>query len=98
MQKRKLGRTGLEVSPIAMGGAAFAYVHKTGNWDPYSDEGRKTAIAAINHALDRGVNYIDTAPLYGNGNSEALIGEVMRTRREGCVLATKVWYEENRQG
>ena len=81
MNRRPLGRTGLTVSPIAMGGAAFAYTHETKGWDPLSDDGRKVVHATLNAALDRGINYIDTAPAYGNGHSEALVGEVMRTRR-----------------
>src|ERR1700712_1619305 len=98
MKKRKLGRTGLEVSPIALGGAAFGYLNRANDWDPWSNEGRRTAIATINRSLDLGINYIDTAPLYGNGNSEALVGEVMTTRRQDCVLASKVWFEHDRQG
>ena len=58
MKKRKLGRTGLEVSPIAVGGAAFGYVNKASNWDPRSDEGRRTVIEVLNHGLDCGMNYI----------------------------------------
>lgn len=53
-------------------------------------EGQRTAIATIHRALDVGINYIDTAPGYGKGHSETLIGEVMKTRRDECVLATKV--------
>ncbi len=97
MKKRTLGRTGLEVSPIAIGGAAFAYVHRATGWDPLSEDGRKVVHATINAALDQGINYIDTAPAYGNGYSETLIGEVMRTRRSDCVLASKVWYELDRR-
>ena len=98
MQKRKLGRTGLEVSPIAIGGAAFTYVHRATNWDPMSEDGRRIVISTINAALDRGINYVDTAPAYGNGYSETLVGEVMKTRRDDCVLASKVWYELDHQG
>jgi aryl-alcohol dehydrogenase-like predicted oxidoreductase len=98
MDKRKLGRTGLEVSPIALGCAAFAYVHKSQNWDPGSEEGQRKVHATINAALDRGINYVDTAPAYGNGQSETLVGGVMKTRRKDCVLASKVWYELDYQG
>jgi aryl-alcohol dehydrogenase-like predicted oxidoreductase len=98
MEKRKLGRTGLEVSPIAMGGAPFGYVNKANDWDPYSVAGRAIAIAAINRALDRGINYIDTAPAYGQGHSETIVGDVMRTRRNECVLASKIWFDLDRQG
>ncbi|WP_158745315.1 aldo/keto reductase [Acidisphaera sp. L21] len=98
MKTRTLGRTGLRVSAVALGGAPFGYVNKANGWDPWSTEGRNTAIATLNHALDAGINYIDTAPLYGNGNSETLIGEVMRSRRDECVLASKVWFEKDHQG
>lgn len=98
MKKRKLGRTGLEVSPIAIGGAAFSYVHKAQGWDPLSEEGRKVVYQTLNDCLDRGINYVDTAPAYGNGYSETLVGEVMKTRRKDCVLASKVWYELDHKG
>jgi aryl-alcohol dehydrogenase-like predicted oxidoreductase len=98
MQKRSLGRTGLQVSPIAIGGAAFTYIHKAGNWNPLSEVGREIVYQTINTALDNGINYLDTAPAYGNGYSETLFGEVMKTRRKDCVLASKVWYELDYQG
>jgi aryl-alcohol dehydrogenase-like predicted oxidoreductase len=90
MRKVRLGRTGLEVPPIGLGGYPFAGVNRANGWDPYTDEGRRTAIRTIHAALDRGVTYVDTAPAYGDGHSETLIGEVMATRRDECVLATKV--------
>ena len=98
MKKRSLGRTGLVVSPIAIGGAAFTYVHKSSGWDPMGEDGRKIVYATLNAALDQGVNYVDTAPAYGNGYSETLVGEVMKTRRKDCVLASKVWYELDYKG
>lgn len=90
MRKVALGRTGLEVPPIGLGGYPFSGVNRARGWDPYSEEGRRTAIRTINAAIDRGVTYVDTAPAYGDGHSETLIGEVMATRRDECVLATKV--------
>jgi len=78
--------------------AAFSYVHRSMGWDPRSAEGRTVVAATLNTALDRGITYIDTAPAYGDGYSETLIGAVMKTRRQDCVLATKVWYELDHQG
>ncbi|MCZ8516115.1 aldo/keto reductase [Paenibacillus filicis] len=87
------GKTGLKVSRIAVGGYPFAGVNKAQGWDPYSDEGRKTAIHTIHTALDLGINYIDTAAGYGNGHSESIIGEVLKTRRDECFVASKVSYK-----
>jgi aryl-alcohol dehydrogenase-like predicted oxidoreductase len=98
VERRTLGRTGLQVSPIAVGGAAFTYVHRTTGWDPRTDQGRASVHRMLNAALDSGINYIDTAPLYGNGLSETLVGEVMSTRRDECVLASKVWFELDHDG
>ncbi len=98
MKKRVLGKTNLEVSPIAIGGAAFSYEHQKTNWYPKSENGAKEVIKTLNTALDQDVNYIDTAPAYGNGYSETLVGQVMKKRRNECVLASKVWYELDKQG
>ncbi len=77
--KRLLGRTGARVSIVAFGaGSRFLQY----------DEAQ--GIAALNHALDLGINYIDTAYAYGNGESERRVGKVMKTRRQEVFLATKV--------
>jgi len=55
MRKVVLGRTGLEVSRIALGGYPFGGVNLAQGWDPWSDDGRKTAVATIQRALDLGV-------------------------------------------
>lgn len=52
--RRKLGGTGLDVSPIALGGSAFTYVHRAQGWDPSSDDGRRHILATLNACLDRG--------------------------------------------
>jgi aryl-alcohol dehydrogenase-like predicted oxidoreductase len=93
MRQSTLGRTGLPVSRIILGGFPFGGVNRAHDWDPWSAPGRKTAETTINTALDLGINYIDTAPSYGDGNSETIIGTVMRSRRDECVLATKVNWE-----
>jgi aryl-alcohol dehydrogenase-like predicted oxidoreductase len=87
---RRFGKTELTLNPLGLGGFAFGAVNRARDWNPYERGGRAFALATINYALDAGINYIDTAPGYGDGHSESLIGEVMSTRRGECVLATKV--------
>lgn len=89
MDRVMFGSTDMQVFPIALGGYPFAGVNKARDWDPYSSNGKQQVLKTINTALDMGINYIDTAPAYGNGHSESLIGQVMKTRRDDCYLATK---------
>jgi aryl-alcohol dehydrogenase-like predicted oxidoreductase len=83
MKYRALGRTGLKVSEIGFGAWAIG-----GSWGPQKDE---ESIAALHRALDMGVNFIDTAAMYGNGRSERLIAKVLRERGEQdrVIVATK---------
>jgi aryl-alcohol dehydrogenase-like predicted oxidoreductase len=67
-------------------------VNTARGWNPFTLEGRAAAIAVIRAALDAGINYIDTAPGYGDGHSESIIGEATKDRRDQFVLATKVGY------
>jgi len=77
---RKLGRTGIRVPILGFGsGSRFLM---------YQDEDQ--AVAALNHAIDLGISYIDTAHSYGDGKSEERVGRVMATRRKEVVLATKI--------
>ncbi len=82
MQLRQLGTSDLEVTPIILGTWAIG-----GWWWGGSDDDR--AIEAINAALDAGINCIDTAPMYGFGHSEKVVGEAIRGRRDEVVIATK---------
>ncbi len=79
--RRDLGRTGWKVSPISFGAWAIG-----GSWGTVSDE---DAIAALNRAIDLGVNFIDTADVYGDGRSERLIARVLKSRKEHVYVATK---------
>jgi len=90
--KVRFGRTDLEVTRLALGGYPFGGVNRARGWDPFTPSGRQTAIRTIHAALDAGINYIDTAPSYGQGNSESIIGEATRDRRDRFHLATKVGY------
>ena len=78
MQYRTLGRTQLRVSEIGYGG---------GRVRPDQDE--QALIRMLHHAFKVGLNYIDTAPTYGNGLSETVIGKAIQGRRDGLILATK---------
>jgi len=90
MQYRTLGRTGLRVSEIGFGGAQVGIPNYMEKWDPAGAAEQATIIEALNHALDIGLNYIDTAPGYGNGISEEILGRVIGKRRAECIVATKV--------
>lgn len=90
----RFGKTKLSVTRIALGGYPFGGVNKARDWDPFSPAGRQTAMATVHAALDAGINYIDTAPSYGDGNSEAIIGEATQRRRDEFTLATKVGYRQ----
>jgi aryl-alcohol dehydrogenase-like predicted oxidoreductase len=89
MEKVKFGSTDMTVFPIALGGYPFAGIHRAQGWDPYTPEGQKEAVKTVHAALDEGINYIDTAPGYGKGHSESIIGEALKTRRGACYVATK---------
>ena len=81
MELRPLGHTGVSVSQFCLGAMMF------GAWgNPDHDE----AIRIIHRALDAGINFIDTADVYGAGESEQIVGKALAGgRREDVVLATK---------
>ncbi|HEX8524866.1 MAG TPA: aldo/keto reductase [Tepidisphaeraceae bacterium] len=81
MLYRPLGRTGYNVSAISFGAWAIG-----GSWGNVDDS---ESLAALNTAIDLGVNFIDTADVYGDGRSERLIAELRKNRRETIYVATK---------
>ena len=97
MQYRTLGRTGLRVSQIGFGGAVVGIANYLEAWDPHNPACRETVTAALQRALDLGVNYFDTAEGYGAGASEEIMGEVLGRRRGECLIATKVSSREPAQ-
>jgi aryl-alcohol dehydrogenase-like predicted oxidoreductase len=83
------GRTELSVTRLGMGGFPFGGINEASGWNPFTPEGRVVAIRTIRHALDRGINYFDTAPGYGDGNSESIYGEALASVASTYTLATK---------
>ena len=82
MKKRKLGKTGIEVSEVSLGTWQVG-----GRWgDPFSEKNAKTI---LHKAIDDGINFIDTADVYGDGLSEKMVGQVVRSRSERIYVATK---------
>jgi len=73
-----------------MGGAQFGLANYMGHWDPFTNEAQRATTATIHRALELGYNYFDTAPGYGNGRSEEMVGEALKGHREEAVIATKV--------
>lgn len=81
MEYRELGRTGWKVSSISFGAWALG-----GDWGSVDD---KDSLAALNRAVDLGVNFIDTADVYGDGRSEKLVAQLRKERSETIYVATK---------
>lgn len=104
MEKRRLGNTDLELSEVGFGAWAIGGGDWQFGWGPQDDD---EAVAAIHAALDHGVNWIDTAAIYGLGHSEELVnraiheksGKKKRKQRRDAILATKcslVWDDQGR--
>jgi D-threo-aldose 1-dehydrogenase len=81
-EKRRIAETDLEVTTLGLGGASLAGI--------FSAVPEEQARATVRHALDAGITYVDTAPQYGLGRSEHLMGDVVRNARPRPVISTKV--------
>jgi len=84
VNRRELGRTGLSVSEVGFGAARIGGILARGD--------SREALRLLERALDAGITYYDTANIYSQGESEALIGKAFRRRRGQVVLATKGGY------
>ncbi|WP_131113080.1 aldo/keto reductase [Lichenihabitans psoromatis] len=93
MQYRNLGRTGIKVSPYCLGAMMFGGIANSDHDD---------CVRIIHKALDAGINILDTADRYSQGESEEIVGKALKGRRDKVVLATKVHgpmgQEQNQQG
>lgn len=86
MEYRTLGATGVSVSRVCLGTMMFGAMGNTDHDD---------CVRILHHALDEGVNFVDTADVYSRGESEKIVGQALAGRRDDVVLATKVF---NRMG
>ncbi len=81
LELRELGRTGWKVTPIGFGAWAIG-----GTWGPVDDA---DSLKALHRAVDRGVNFFDTADVYGDGRSERLLARLRKERKESLYIVTK---------
>ena len=81
MRYSKLGSSSLTVSAIGLGCMGMS--------EFYGPRNEEESVATIHLAIDRGVNFLDTADMYGTGHNEELVGKAIKGRRNGIVLATK---------
>src|SRR5271157_531343 len=77
MQTKRLGNSDLQITPLGVGAWAIGGGGLPFAWGPQDD---KDSIGAIHAALDRGINWIDTAPVYGLGHSEEIVGRALKGR------------------
>src|SRR5712692_7791682 len=81
MEMRKLGGSPLQVPAIGLGLMSMSGI--------YGNASDDESIRVIHHALDRGINFLDSADMYGWGHNETLLGKALRGRRDGVIVATK---------
>ncbi|MCU0443468.1 MAG: aldo/keto reductase [Microscillaceae bacterium] len=94
MKYNQLGNSGLVVSELSLGTMTF------GEGDYYGLKftfDQKGATELINVALDKGINFIDTADMYGNGASEQILGKALGSRREDVIISTKISFRAGNQ-
>src|SRR2546430_6027452 len=90
MEMRTLGKSGIKVSAVGLGLMSMSGIYGNAN-----DE---ESIRVIHYALDKGVNFLDSADMYGWGHNEELLGKALRGRRDRVVVATKFGQTKSADG
>jgi aryl-alcohol dehydrogenase-like predicted oxidoreductase len=90
MEMRTLGRSGIKVSAMGLGLMSMSGIYGNAN-----DE---ESIRVIHHALDRGINFLDSSDMYGWGHNEELLGKALKGRREGVIVSTKFGQTKSADG
>ena len=96
---RRLGRSGIEVSPVGFGcwaiGGPWQFMERPAGWGEVDDQ---ESIRAIHAALENGINFFDTAANYGTGHSERILGQALAGKRQRAVIATKFGFNIDETG
>ena len=95
MRKRQLGKSNIRVSPLGLGCMAMGGEMMSGEAENeyrffLGEVSDRESIRTIHRALDLGVNFFDTAPAYGAGHSESLLGQALAGRRDKAIISTKL--------
>jgi aryl-alcohol dehydrogenase-like predicted oxidoreductase len=99
VEYRSFGKSGKKVSRLGYGGATAGLKNYLVFYDPAKTEDRDQVVEAVYTAYERGINYFDTAPSYGNGESERIFGEALASVNSNTiVLATKVTLRDIKKG
>ncbi|MFX0087240.1 MAG: aldo/keto reductase [Candidatus Hodarchaeota archaeon] len=89
--QRKLGKSNIKISALGMGcwGIGGPFKSQNGNYLAYGDVKDKESIKTVHKALNLGINFFDTADVYGCGHSEKILGQALKDHREEVIIATK---------
>jgi len=90
MEMRALGKSGIKVSAIGLGLMSMSGIYGNANDDE--------SIRVIHHALDKGINFLDSSDMYGWGHNETLLGKALKGRREGVIVGTKFGQTKDADG
>ncbi|TME09287.1 MAG: aldo/keto reductase [Chloroflexi bacterium] len=92
MQTKQFGKTGMQITPVGLGAWAIGGNHGAHGWGPQDDQ---ESIKTIQRALDLGINWIDTAAVYGLGHSEMIVGKAIKGRERPYIFTkcSQIWDE-----
>jgi len=91
MKNRKIGNTDLQVPSVCLGTWVFG-------GDCWGNPNDAESIRVVEEAIDKGWNFIDTAPIYGSGRSEEVIGKALKGKKDKVIIATKCGLEKHGKG